>query len=165
MGSLVMSTVCAVAAVSWRIGNDGSQAETELAAASPLTASGNVAADTRVFTTEELAAHNGKTLPTIYISILGHVFDVSAGKKHYGPKASYAYFAGRDASRSFVTGDSAAEKLTDDVSGMSDEDLEGILGWYKFYEEHEEYKWVGRLAGRYFDPATGKAVEPVRCVT
>lgn len=38
-------------------------------------------------------------------SILGEVFDVSNGAKHYGKGGAYEGFAGKDASRSFVSGD------------------------------------------------------------
>lgn len=38
-------------------------------------------------------------------SILGEVFDVTKGKKHYGKGGSYEFFTGKDASRSFVSGD------------------------------------------------------------
>lgn len=39
------------------------------------------------------------------LSILGEVFDVSKGAKHYGRGGGYQGFTGRDASRAFVTGD------------------------------------------------------------
>lgn len=38
-------------------------------------------------------------------SIVGEVFDVSKGEKHYGKRGAYRGFTGRDASRAFVTGD------------------------------------------------------------
>ena len=38
-------------------------------------------------------------------SILGKVFDVSKGAKHYGKGGAYRGFTGRDASRAFVSGD------------------------------------------------------------
>jgi hypothetical protein len=37
--------------------------------------------------------------------ILGSVYDVSSGAKHYKPGGSYHFFLGKDASRAFVTGD------------------------------------------------------------
>lgn len=40
-----------------------------------------------------------------YPSILGEVFDVSKGAKHYGKGGAYEGFTGKDASRSFVSGD------------------------------------------------------------
>lgn len=120
----------------------------------------NAAGGLRVFTAEELAKFSGKdgSVP-IYISILGHVFDVSTGARHYGPKKGYSHFAGRDATRSFATGDAKEELLTSDLSGMDDDELEAIQGWYEFYDKHETYTRVGRLVGRHFDPLGG-APEP-----
>lgn len=40
-----------------------------------------------------------------FTSILGEVFDVSKGAKHYGKGGPYEGFTGKDASRSFVSGD------------------------------------------------------------
>ncbi|GAY37199.1 hypothetical protein CUMW_027220 [Citrus unshiu] len=59
----------------------------------------------RLFTAEELALHNGtdESIP-ILLGILGSVFDVTKGKSHYGVGGGYNHFAGRDASRAFVSG-------------------------------------------------------------
>ena len=112
-----------------------------------------------IFTSEALRAYNGRrakingetvTKP-IYLAVLGDVFDVSEGTRYYARGGSYQHFVGRDASRSFVTGDSADSKLTDSIAELSDDDLEAVGDWYKFYKEHEVYKWVGRVVGRYFD--------------
>ncbi|PHH84404.1 hypothetical protein CDD83_1993 [Cordyceps sp. RAO-2017] len=55
-------------------------------------------------TLEELAAHDGRD-PTkpLYLAINGTVYDVSRGQHMYGPGGSYHAFAGRDASRAFIT--------------------------------------------------------------
>ncbi|KAH0467312.1 hypothetical protein IEQ34_004550 [Dendrobium chrysotoxum] len=59
----------------------------------------------RLWMVEELAPFNGtdEKLP-ILLGILGSVFDVTKGKSHYGPGGGYHHFAGRDASRAFVSG-------------------------------------------------------------
>ena len=165
--ALVTAVVCALAAIAWAIritpltlGAGLPVVKTASSTPSPPPAPGFASDGTRIFSVEELATFDGEASSTIYISVLGHVFDVTAGKQHYLPKRSYHHFAGRDASRSFVTGDTKLEKLTDDISGLDDEELEGIAGWYTFYDEHEVYRRVGRLVGRYYDPATGEAVEP-----
>ena len=47
----------------------------------------------RMWTREELKKY--KTLETgLYLAILGQVFDVTKGKKHYGPGETYHAFAG-----------------------------------------------------------------------
>jgi predicted heme/steroid binding protein len=57
------------------------------------------------YTDEDLKAYDG-TDPDkpILLAINGTIYDVTAGRKHYGPKGSYHFFAARDASRGFVTG-------------------------------------------------------------
>lgn len=50
---------------------------------------------TRLFTSEELKSYNGeKNSKGLYLAILGKVYDVGSGKKHYGPGGSYNCFAG-----------------------------------------------------------------------
>lgn len=55
-------------------------------------------------TDADLKAFDG-TDPTkpIYLAINGSIYDVSQGARHYGPGGSYHFFAGKDASRAFVT--------------------------------------------------------------
>lgn len=48
----------------------------------------------QMFTKEELALYKGKNGGPIYLAILGKVFDVSRGRKHYGPDGGYNGFAG-----------------------------------------------------------------------
>ncbi|CAK7262842.1 hypothetical protein SEPCBS119000_000192 [Sporothrix epigloea] len=74
----------------------------------------------RSFTLEELADYDGTDASKpIYLSVGDNVFDVSAGRKYYGPGGSYHYFAGVDASRGFVTG-CFAEDRTGDLRGVED---------------------------------------------
>jgi len=56
------------------------------------------------YTDADLKAYDG-TDPTkpILLAINGTIYDVSNGRKHYGPGGSYHLFAGADASRGFVT--------------------------------------------------------------
>ncbi|KAG9229154.1 putative membrane steroid-binding protein 2 [Amylocarpus encephaloides] len=57
------------------------------------------------YTDADLAIYDGTnaTLPVL-LAINGTIYDVSAGRRHYGPKGAYHFFAGADASRGFVTG-------------------------------------------------------------
>ncbi|OJI97169.1 hypothetical protein ASPVEDRAFT_24143 [Aspergillus versicolor CBS 583.65] len=87
-----------------------------------------------ILTPTELSLHDGTdpALP-IYVAVNGTIFDVSANPGMYGPGGGYHFFAGRDASRAFVTG-CFAEDLTDDLTGVEEmfipidepEDLEGL---------------------------------------
>lgn len=107
-----------------------------------------------LFTTDRLSQYVGKEKgDKIYIAILGEVFDVTSGRKFYGPKRDYHHFAGRDASRAFITGDSEGDGLTDDIAGLSPEELEGLKGWYDFYIKHANYTYMGQVVGRYYNEA------------
>ncbi|KAH1189710.1 Membrane-associated progesterone-binding protein 4 [Glycine max] len=105
----------------------------------------------RLFSAEELSLFNGtdEGLP-ILLGILGSVFDVTKGKSHYGSRGGYNHFAGRDASRAFVSGNFTGDGLTDSLRGLSStEVVKSIVEWRDFY--HKSYKYVGKLVGRYYD--------------
>ena len=59
----------------------------------------------RIFTPEQLAQYDGTNpkLPLL-VAVRGDVFDVSSGRLFYGPGGGYSMFAGKDASRAYVTG-------------------------------------------------------------
>jgi len=71
-------------------------------------------------TPAQLALFNGSdaTKP-IFLAINGTIFDVSEGRHTYGPGGSYAVFAGRDATRAFVTG-CFLEDRTSDLRGAEE---------------------------------------------
>ncbi|MCJ1226857.1 hypothetical protein MMC12_003512 [Toensbergia leucococca] len=71
-------------------------------------------------TDDQLALYNGtdSTLP-IYLGINGSIYDVSASPHLYGPGGSYHFFAGREATRAFVTG-CFEEDLTPDLRGVEE---------------------------------------------
>uniref|UniRef100_A0A0N4ZNL1 Cytochrome b5 heme-binding domain-containing protein n=1 Tax=Parastrongyloides trichosuri TaxID=131310 RepID=A0A0N4ZNL1_PARTI len=110
-----------------------------------------------VLTKEQLNLFDGSrsSKPTC-LAILGRIYDVSRGAKHYSPGGAYHSLAGKDATKAFVTGDFSDEGLVDDLDGLGDQDLLGIYDWIKFYEK--EYKLVGYLQGRYYT-AKGELTE------
>lgn len=69
-------------------------------------------------TDAQLAAYDG-TDPNkpIYVALNGSIYDVTAGRHMYGPDGSYSFFAGRDATRAFVTGCFDTD-LTPDMRGV-----------------------------------------------
>ena len=68
-------------------------------------------------TDEELSAYDGKDASKpVYIALNGTIYDVTAGRHVYGPGGSYNFFAGRDATRAFITG-CFQEDLTPDTRG------------------------------------------------
>ncbi|MBN3280242.1 NEUFC protein, partial [Polyodon spathula] len=127
------------------------------------TGQSDAARDTvRLLDLQELSRYNGQQgSPGVYLSILGQVFDVGKGHKHYGPGGSYHFFAGRDASRAFVTGDFTEAGLVDDVSGLSPGQILSLSEWLSFY--NKDYVLVGRLVGRYYSE-TGEPTEALKQV-
>ncbi|KAM9749687.1 neuferricin isoform 1-T1 [Dama dama] len=106
-------------------------------------------ADFRLFIPEELARYRGRPGdPGLYLVLLGRVYDVSSGRRHYEPGAHYSGFAGRDASRAFVTGDYSEAGLVDDVSDLSFSEMLTLQNWLSFYEKN--YKFMGRVIGRFY---------------
>lgn len=111
-----------------------------------------------IFTTEELKQYNGIDANELYLAILGNVFDVTKGAKHYGPGQTYNVFVGecfivhiyvilfccclgRDASRNFIDGRFNTEDVSDDIINFSGSELLSLRDWLKFYEK--EYNKVG----------------------
>lgn len=71
-------------------------------------------------TPEQLAGYDGKDpSKPVYVALNGTIYDVSNGRKMYGPGGPYSYFAGCDAARGFVTG-CFAEDRTPDMRGVED---------------------------------------------
>lgn len=87
---------------------------------------------------EELRVHDGSDASrSIYLAINGTIYDVSASPTFYGPGGSYHHFAGRDASRAWVTERwDAEDQLTWRMEGVEkmfmprylDEELEKVSG-------------------------------------
>ncbi|XP_057525584.1 membrane-associated progesterone-binding protein 4 [Amaranthus tricolor] len=104
----------------------------------------------RLFTSQELALYNGtdEQLP-IFLGILGSVYDVTKGKSHYGVGGAYNHFAGRDASRAFVSGNFTGIGLTDTLHGLSSSEVKSVAEWRDFFSR--TYTYVGKLVGRYYD--------------
>ncbi|CAH2302106.1 neuferricin isoform X1 [Pelobates cultripes] len=104
----------------------------------------------RVLGQKELSEHNGGPgSPGLYLAVLGLVFDVKKGSKHYGPGGSYSFFAGKDASRAYVTGDFTEKGLVDDLSELSPLGMLHLNNWLSFYRQN--YDFVGKLVGRFYD--------------
>lgn len=68
-------------------------------------------------TDAELLAYNGSdAAKPVYLALNGTIYDVTAGRRIYGPGGSYNVFAGKDAARGFITG-CFAEDSTPDMRG------------------------------------------------
>lgn len=70
-------------------------------------------------TDQELKAYTGTGLDKpIYVALNGTIFDVSQGRSFYGPGGHYGHFAGRDATRAWVSECFQPEYLTWDMKGV-----------------------------------------------
>ncbi|KAL1464621.1 hypothetical protein WDU94_004251 [Cyamophila willieti] len=99
----------------------------------------------RDFTTEELKAYDGNGPDgRILIGVNHKVFDVTKGKRFYGPGGPYAAFAGRDASRAFATFTVAPGKDEyDDLSDLTPAEWESVREWEEQIDS--KYTFIGKL--------------------
>lgn len=102
-----------------------------------------------VFTKDELARYKGYDGGRVYLAIVGNVYDVTRGKKHYGPGGGYEFFAGIDGSKAFITGEFDEQGLIDDISELKNSDVLGLENWKKFYEK--DYEHVGVVEGMFYN--------------
>lgn len=100
----------------------------------------------RDFTVAELRKFDG-TQPDgrVLVAVNGNVYDVTKGKRFYGPGGPYATFAGRDASRNLATFSVSAEDKDDydDLSDLSAMEMDSVLEWEMQFKE--KYILVGKL--------------------
>ncbi|OWF44334.1 neuferricin-like [Mizuhopecten yessoensis] len=113
----------------------------------------------RIFTKDELWKYRGEGDSAVYLAVLGQVFDVTKGRKHYGPGGGYEFFSGRDGTRAYVSGDFTEAGLIDDITGLSLTDIRGLDDWIKFYKK--DYIYVGKVVGNFYN-AEGTATEAYR---
>lgn len=100
----------------------------------------------RDFTVSELLQYDGKQADgRVLVAVNGSVYDVTKGKRFYGPGGPYAAFGGRDASRGLatfsVTSNDKAEY--DDLSDLTQMEMESVREWEAQFKE--KYILVGRL--------------------
>jgi len=80
----------------------------------------------------------------ICVAVNGKVFDVTRGKRFYGPGGPYSGFAGRDASRGLAT--FSVEPVSDDYDDLSDlkpNEMEQVQEWELQFSE--KYDLIGKL--------------------
>lgn len=105
--------------------------------------------DVRLYSKDELLKYDDKSgEQNVYIGFLGLVYDVTANKQHYAAGAEYNAFAGKDATRAFVTGNFTHD-LHDNIQDLEDSLYSHIESWASFYNSN--YPILGRIEGQFFD--------------
>lgn len=99
----------------------------------------------RDFTVEELRKYDGNQDDgRVLVAVNGNVYDVTKGKRFYGPGGPYAAFGGRDASRGLATFSVAApNEGYDDLSDLNTMEMDSVREWEAQFKE--KYDLVGRL--------------------
>ncbi|XP_060530516.1 membrane-associated progesterone receptor component 1 [Cylas formicarius] len=97
------------------------------------------------FSVEELKKFDGTQEDgRVLVAVNGKVYDVTKGKKFYGPDGPYAAFAGRDASRGLATFNvSASGEGYDDLSDLTTMEMDSVREWESQF--NDKYEYVGRL--------------------
>ncbi|EDW03192.1 membrane-associated progesterone receptor component 1 [Drosophila grimshawi] len=100
----------------------------------------------RDFTIKELREFDGNQPDgRVLVGVNGNVYDVTKGKRFYGPGGPYATFAGRDASRNLATFSVVANDKDeyDDLSDLGAMEMDSIRDWEMQFKE--KYEYVGKL--------------------
>ena len=106
----------------------------------------------RAVAREELESKTGENGSEIWLSVLGEVYDVTAGKSFYGKGKSYGVFAATDCTVCYVSGIFTADEAAKQTDEISDAMIPGVLEWVSFYGTHESYKFIGYLVDpRFYD--------------
>ncbi|TDL29798.1 cytochrome b5 [Rickenella mellea] len=108
----------------------------------------------RLFSEGGLAKFDG-TDPNkpIYLAIDHDVYDVSSGRRTYGPGGSYHFMAGRDAARAFATGCFGAHR-THDVRGLTEKEEKSLNHWKEYFANSKKYPKVGKVQHPPIDPTS-----------
>jgi len=123
----------------------------------------NIKVSEYLFTKDELWKHYRGISGSrgVYVGFLGKVYDVKNGAKYYQAGGSYHFFAGRDATRAFITGDFSEDGLIDDLGDVDLHNFAGINDWEKFYAKN--YPVVGKVVGYFYD-SSGKPTSSMKNV-
>jgi len=96
-------------------------------------------------TLTELKKHDGSGPEgRVCVGVLGKIYDVTKGKRFYGPGGPYAGFAGRDASRGLAT--FSVDAITDEYDDLLDlkaSEIEQVREWELQFSE--KYDFIGKL--------------------
>ncbi|XP_026765045.1 membrane-associated progesterone receptor component 2 [Galleria mellonella] len=96
-------------------------------------------------TVAELRQYDGtQSDGRVLVAVNGWIFDVTRGRRFYGPGGPYAAFGGKDASRGLATFSvTSSDKGYDDLSDLNSMEMESVKEWEAQFRE--KYELVGRL--------------------
>lgn len=101
------------------------------------------------YTPKMLSNYNGFDLEKIFLAVNGNVYDVSSGRKFYGPSGPYSNFAGHDASRGLAKNSFEMDVIPtwdqpmDDLSDLTETEWATMKNWENMFKG--KYPVVGKL--------------------
>lgn len=96
------------------------------------------------FTAEDLAQYDGQNGGPIYLSVMGIVYDVTAGRDFYGVGSAYGCFAGKECSRCLAKMEINDKEANAGWANLNEEHAKTMLEWKAKYDS--KYPIVGRFA-------------------
>lgn len=96
------------------------------------------------YTMEELWDF-GQDEDRLLLSVFGRIYDVTAGRRFYGPTSRYHMFPGRDVTYALGTGCKTDECLMKTADELGEKELEEAKRWLSFFQLHDKYGYVGKL--------------------
>jgi len=97
-------------------------------------------------TLQQLRVYDGESEAcdgSICVAVNGKIFDVTRGKRFYGPGGPYSSFAGRDASRGLAT--FSVEPVSDEYDDLSDlkpSEMEQVKEWERRKPSEKLSTWT-----------------------
>ncbi|CAB3256821.1 unnamed protein product [Arctia plantaginis] len=111
-------------------------------------------------TVSELRQYDGNQPDgRVLVAVNGWIFDVTRGRRFYGPGGPYAAFGGKDASRGLATFSvTSSDKEYDDLSDLNSIEMDSVKEWEAQFRE--KYELVGRLLKPGEEPRNYSDEEP-----
>merc|ERR1711963_203012 len=97
----------------------------------------------RTVSLDELSAHDGQRSPLVYLSIVGYVYDVTAGAQFYGPGGAYGHMAGRDATVALAKFSMNPLFLNQPWAGLGESEETTLASYVRTFQS--KYPCVGTL--------------------
>lgn len=103
----------------------------------------------RPVTETELSKAKGENDQPIYVGVKDPfsdkvtIFDVTSSKQFYGPGGPYHVFAGKNATHGLATSTTDADKVTGDLSDLTESQKDTHMQWHAKYSS--KYPVVGYL--------------------